>query len=72
MGHDNLLGFGPILDGKMLNVIMTGMFNGDMVIDHIDSGHIVLIERSVTILWVSNFHEDGTQALSMIPPEKVG
>ena len=44
MSHDNILGFGPILNGKVLYIYMMGTFSGDTVVNHIDSRHIVFIE----------------------------
>ena len=55
LSHDNVFGFGSILNGKMLNINMMRMFSGDTVIDHIDSRHVVFIKWSGTILQVSNF-----------------
>ena len=66
MAHDNILGFSPILDGKMLNLNMTRTFSGDTVVDHIDSRHVVFVERGWTNLRVSDFQEDGTQVLGVL------
>ena len=46
MLHDDIFGVGPILNGKVLNINMARTFSRDTIIDHIDSGHIVFIERS--------------------------
>ena len=43
MAHDNVTLFTPILDGKVLNINMTGSLSRDTIIDHIDSGHIIFI-----------------------------
>ena len=61
MLHKDVLGIGPVLNGKVLDINMTRTFGGDTVADHIDSRHIVFIERSGDILRVSKFQEDGTQ-----------
>ena len=44
MLHYNVLCIGPIFDGKMLDIDIARPFGRDMVVDHIDSGHIVFIE----------------------------
>ena len=36
MSHDNILGIGPILNGKVLDINMARLLKGDTVIDHID------------------------------------
>ena len=54
MAHDNIFSFGPILNGKMLNVNMTRLFSGDTVVDHVDGRHVVIIEWCGAILRVSN------------------
>ena len=63
MSHNDILGFGPILNGKMLNINMTRTLSGDTVVDHIDCRHIVFIEWGWTILRVSKLEKDGTQIL---------
>ena len=65
MSHDNVLGFGSVLDGKVLNINMTRTFSGDTVVDHIDGRHVVFIEWGWTILRVSKFKKDSTQILSL-------
>ena len=58
MSHDDIFGFGPILNGKILDINMARTFSGDTVVDHIDSRHIVFIEWGWTILQVSEFKKD--------------
>ena len=61
MSHDDIFGFGPILDSKVLGINMARTFSGDMVVDHIDCRHVVFIEWGWTILWVSKFQKGSTQ-----------
>ena len=63
MSHDNIFGFGPILNGKILDINMSRTFSGDTVVDHIDSRHIVFLVRRRSILRVSKLEKDGTQIL---------
>ena len=63
MSHDDIFGFGPILNGKILDINMTRTLSGDTVVDHIDGRHIVFIEPGWIILRVSKFQKDGTQIL---------
>ena len=65
MPHNDILRFGPLLNCIMLDINMTRAFSRDTVVDHIDSRHIVFIERSGAILWVSKFQEDSTQLFGM-------
>ena len=44
MSHYNILGFGPILNSKVLDINMLRVFSSETVIDHIDSGHVVFVE----------------------------
>ena len=66
MVHNNVLGFGPILNGKIVNINMMRAFSGDTVVDHIDGRHIVFIEWGRAILGVSEFEKDGTQVLCVL------
>ena len=61
MSHDYILGFGPVLNGKILNINMARAFSGDTVVDHVDGRHVVFIEWGRTILRVSKFEKDSTQ-----------
>ena len=65
MSHDHILGFSPILNGKVLDINMARTFSGDIVDDHIDSRHIVFVEWSWTILWVSKLEKDSTQIFGL-------
>ena len=65
MSHNDILGFSPVLNGKVLDINMTRMFSGDTVVDHIDCRHVVFVEWGHTILWVAKFQEDGTQVFGV-------
>ena len=39
--HDKVASFLPVLDGKMLDVDVTGAFGGHTGIDHVDGRHVV-------------------------------
>ena len=40
MPHDDFFGISPVLDSKMLDVHVTRLFSGDMVVDHIEGRHV--------------------------------
>ena len=65
MAHDYILGFGPIVNGKVLDINMVRVFSGETVIDHIDRRHLVFLKWCGTILWLSNFQEDSMQVFSV-------
>ncbi len=48
--HDNVLRVLPVLDGKVLDINVTRTFRRDLGVDHIDSRHIVFVDRSRTSL----------------------
>ena len=50
MMHNDVSGIFPILDGKMLNVNMMGLFHWFTGIDNFDGSHIVFIDCSRCIL----------------------
>ena len=50
MVHDNILGVLPVLNGKVLDVNVTGALGRDLRVDHVDSRHIVFVDRSRTSL----------------------
>ena len=66
MSHDNIFGIGPILDGKMLDINMARLLSGGMVVDHIDSRHVIFIEQSRMELRISDFQKDSTKVFSVL------
>ena len=50
MLQDNILLIGPVLDGKVLDINMARSFSRDVIVDHIDSRHVVFIEQSGAVL----------------------
>jgi hypothetical protein len=63
MGKNNLLGSFPLLEGKMLNVDVTGTRCGMIRIDHQDRCGVILEQRGRTELRVSKLQENGLKVL---------
>ena len=59
------LASGPVLDGKM-DINVTRKFGRDTVVDHVDSRHVVFVEQSRTMLWVSHFKKDSNKILCVV------
>ena len=53
----------PLLNGKMLNVDVSGIRSGFAFIDHGNCGDVVLVEWCWAILWDAKFMEDGMKLL---------
>ena len=51
----------PLLNGKMLNVDVSGVRSGFVLIDHGNGRDVVFIERCWTFLWDTEFMKDGTK-----------
>ena len=56
--HNNIAIFFPSLNGKVLNVDMTGAFCGDLGVDHFEGQYIVVVNWCWTRLCVTKFMED--------------
>ena len=54
----------PLLNGKMLDVNVSGIRSGLAFIDHGNGGDIVFIERCGTLLWNAKLMKDGTKVFS--------
>ena len=54
----NFFGFGPVLDGKMLDVNVTKPCNRDTVVDQFYSKHIAFVKGSRAVLAMAQFQKD--------------
>ena len=61
MSHYNIFCIGSVLDAKRMVIDMARWPSSNMVVHHIDSGHVVFIERSGTELRISDFRKDSTK-----------
>ena len=63
--HDDVAGILPILDGKVLDVNMTGAFRWDAGVDHIDGRFVVFVDWGGAILGESQIRQDGSEVFGM-------
>ena len=63
--HDDIAGILPILDGKVLDIDMTGTLGGDLGVDHIDRRHIVLIDWGRPRGRKTKLRENGSEVLGV-------
>ena len=66
MMKDNVAGFFPILDRKVLDINMTGTVGGYLGIDDIDSRDVVHMDWSGSRRRKSQFRQDGPQVFGML------
>ena len=45
VAHFNVSSSFPVLDGKVLDVNVTGAISGNLVVDHKNSRHVILVDR---------------------------
>jgi hypothetical protein len=62
--EDDLLGSFPFLEGKMLDVDMTGTWCGAICIDHQDCRGVIFEQGGRTKLWVPKLEEDRPKVFS--------
>ena len=60
MMHDKVLLFLPFLNGKVLDINMTGAFSRNTIVNHIDSRDVITINRSSCSLCIPQFLHNGT------------
>ncbi len=66
MVHDNVLCVLPILDGKVLDINVARALGRDLRVDHVDSRHIVFVDRSRTSLRKAKLAQDSAKVASML------
>ena len=64
--HDNVASFFPILDGKVLDINVTGALSGDTGVDHIDGRLIVLIDGSGASQRETEVLHDSAEVLGLL------
>ena len=64
MTHDDETTTLPLLNGKMLNVDVSGIGSRLAFVDHGNGGDIVFVERCGTLLWNAELMKDGTKVFS--------
>ena len=64
--EDDLLGSFPLLEGKMLDVDMTGTWCGAICIDHQDCRGVIFEQGGRTKLWVPKLEEDRPKVLAIL------
>ena len=64
MMHNDETATLPLLNGKMLNVDVSGVRSGFAFIDHGNGGDIVFVEWCGTLLWNAELMKDGTKVFS--------
>ena len=72
VSHDNVASILPVLDGKVLDVNVTRSLSRNSSIDHFDRGHVVLVDRSGSMLWKSEFFQNEPQVPGMFSSENGG
>ena len=63
--RDNVASILPILNGKMLDINVTGALGRDASVDHVDSRHVVFVDWGGTGLGKTEFEEDRAKVLRM-------
>ncbi len=51
----------PVLDSEELNVDVTRSISRDVVVDHLDRGHVVFVDRSGSTLGKTEVSKDGPE-----------
>ena len=72
MSEDNIAGFTPVLDGKMLNIDVTRPFCGYTMIDHVNHRNIVSIKGSCTFLFETKIVHNSTKVFGLFSSEYGG
>ena len=63
--QNNVTSIFPVLDGKVLDVNVTGTLSGNLSVDHIDSGLVVQVQASGARRGETKLFEDCTQVPSL-------
>ena len=66
VAHNDIARCFPVLDGKVLNVNVSGAIRRNVVVDHEDSRHIVFVDWSGRGLRETELMEDGTEVSSLL------
>jgi len=66
VAHDNVASLLPILNGKVLDINVTGTLSKNTSINHLDSRHVVFVDRSWFVLRETQFGHYGTEVLGLL------
>ena len=50
----------------MLDIKVARAFSRDIIVDHIDSRHVIFVKQSGAVLLVSSFKKDSTKIFSVL------